>query len=329
MIHPLPFQNVRPLSVRGQTIASAYPIAKKRPNNAEPNNVGKDTVRFGAETLDPSTSPQTLSEAARIAAHNRALPLSHAERLQKTEKGALELFRQYRNKPKQLMQYLQDVWQVEVRSSADHPWVDEALKQFPANGLFQIPLSLLYAKPNPSQAQSASHDESPDETEYDRFLQDLEKKGKVCLLIQSDHENRLTLQHETFHLLQYMNGLRAEPEQLEQSDAATEFRRNMNRYMNKKVTQLATGAFMGKYCSWLQWAGLIDEKPNGVGKAVRMQMQHELDTVRFLKQHGKELGASRVDLIENWMLEKYYQTIYDLSWTLDIDPPEYQQTAGN
>ncbi len=223
--------------------------------------------------------------------------LSRQSKLAKAEQDTLNFITRHLGDKSALLSGLKDLG-VEVKRAEDHPWVSQFLKAMGNNNVTVqaavfTPDTLNY----PQQAEDlldrpGYSSEMGQIEEFVAYEEKSKKEGLVTMFTAAGQDKNLTvLYHEIFHVFQTLNGLDEFPDQPYSDDAYQALYNKASKkgamrrlYFNTCVQPLLWG---------LKKIGLLNPDPNGIGEAMRLATQKELDAANFMTKNAKALKIKR------------------------------------
>ncbi|MCA9788159.1 MAG: hypothetical protein KC462_00220, partial [Cyanobacteria bacterium HKST-UBA05] len=260
------------------------------------------------------TPPKAMSPLVRQAVRNLDIPETvrpAAVKKQQVSAMALKLFAGVKGNKTALLKHLSEMG-IEVHHGQVEPWVDDALNHLGGHdAVFCAPVSPFF--PGRSTGSPTGNAIPP----YGRFEQNLDREGKLAILVKSTANHMDVLFHEAYHALQCVAGLPFESRNFESVVASEPFITNFYRN-TRHYSYLAKVNYLERPWLWLKRKlGLINPKPDGPGASIRTKMNREIEAINFLIGHKDSLGLSGRDVQTDKYRLHIYKALRDLSYKLD------------
>ncbi len=276
-------------------------------------------IRFG---INGSKKPlaQQIMEA-------QSSPLSTRTKLKKTQQEAYTLFTKHQDNPQGLLNELENHG-VKVYYADEDPGAEAFLKFNTSYAMYSRPFQVVF----PNERISPKDFPKIPEPQAAAFSEKLEKDGITFISSRQPFETE-SLFHETFHLLQDLNGL--------------PFGTSLSDYVALKKMQLEIHTknphfpFVVNLSTFDKWLGIplkkrhrgfqkmMGQKLNSPAETMRMEAQRELEVVRFLLKHHQLFGFSEDILARNTWRKTFYKKAINVSYMLNKLFSEYLAQKNN
>ncbi len=240
-------------------------------------------------------------------------PLTLPQKLKVTQEMATQWFKTYKGHTDRLIRSLQSMG-VEVYDGGKNDMVRKQLKHLGALGQFMCPMSISH----PGQTLQFDFSQAtPLERRIGQLAVSLYQREKMAYLYEDKASLEIKL-HEAFHFAQTYNGLPFYHPNLEKAVRANEFVVAFYSHIMKHPLRAIGVIYIQNPSLWVKRKlGFLKVDPHGVGAAVRLLMDRELETTRFLTKNGKAFGLSYWGRFMSWYRSGTYKLLRHYSYVLE------------